>query len=148
MEVSGAVLKRLTCISGAGTDSQFFPRRFESGVSVAVGGGARVHGVIRGVRVSTRPKMDSGFRDNGHLQYYQASSPPRCGGKDKQKGSAVLTTKKKLKLFKGLSDGLSMASELGFSLDSEKRTLLDELQGKLASVSLICFYSYFYLFLT
>lgn len=112
-----------------------FPRR-----SVAVGDSVRV-------RVSGRIRMDSGFVDNGHLQYYQASSSPiRCGCGDKQKGSSVLTTKKKLKLLKGLSEGLSTASELGFSLDSEKRTFLDEVQGKSALVSLICLYCYLFFF--
>lgn len=148
MEVSGAVLRRVTCVSGAGTGSRFVPRRFTSGGSVAVGRGARFHGAGRGFRVSARPRMDSAFCDDGHLRYYQASTSPRCGGREKQMGSAVLTTKKKLKLLKGLSESLKMVSELGFPLDSEQRALLDEVQGKLTSVSFIWFYSRLYLYLT
>ncbi|KAJ7980481.1 Diacylglycerol acyltransferase [Quillaja saponaria] len=77
--------------------------------------------------------MGSGFCDNGHLQYYQVSQP-RCGGeKDKKKVSGVLTNKKKLKLLKGLSKGLSTFSELGLASDPQNRTLLDEVQGNLSS---------------
>lgn len=137
MEVSGAVLQRVSHIYGAGADSLSIPRKLVSGASVDVGGdGARFHGRVRGIRVSVRARLDSGFSDDGHLQYYQASTS-RCGGGDEQKGSAVLTTKKKMKLLKGLYKGLSMASELGFSLDMEKLNMLEEVQGKLTSVSLV-----------
>lgn len=99
---------------------------------MAVGGDAAcLNRGVRDIGVSMRARSDSGFYDDGHLQYYQASTP-RCGGRDKLKGSAVLTTKK-MKLLKGLYNCLSMASELGFSLDSEKLNLLEELQGKLTS---------------
>ncbi|KAJ7955341.1 Diacylglycerol acyltransferase [Quillaja saponaria] len=133
MEVSGVVLRRVPCISGAGTNTQSSSKPSVSGGSVAVVHGTRFSGVTRGVRVSANPRKFSGFCDNGHLQYYNVSQP-RCGGdKDKQKGSAVLTTKKKLKLLKGFSKGLSMFSELGLTLDPQNRNLVDEVQGKLSS---------------
>ncbi|XP_028760027.1 diacylglycerol O-acyltransferase 3 [Neltuma alba] len=133
MEVSGTVLQRITNIYGAGIDNLSSPRRLASGGSVDVGGdGSRFNGRVRGIRVSVRARSDSGFSDNGHLQYYKASTP-RCGVRDKQQGSAVLTAKKKMKLLKGLSKGLLMASELGFYLDTEKLNLLGEVPGKLTS---------------
>lgn len=64
--------------------------------------------------------MNSEFSDNGHLQYYVG---PRCGGKKEKKEKILggLTTKKKLKLLKGLSKNLSSSfSELGFSLDLQE----------------------------
>lgn len=68
--------------------------------------------------------MDSGFCDEGHLQYYQ----------DRKKGAPVLlTTKKKLKLLKGLSKNASLFSELGFALDPDKRALFHDHQGNLTS---------------
>ncbi|KAI4335106.1 hypothetical protein L6164_013785 [Bauhinia variegata] len=138
MEASGAVLQQVTYIAVSGTDNRSLSRQsfFNCG-SVAVGGGFRIRGAVRGVSACARPRMaseimGSGFSDNGHLQYYQASTT-RCGGKDKQKGSAVLTTKKKMKLLKGLTEGLSMFSNLGLALDPENRNLLDEVQGKINS---------------
>lgn len=136
MEVSGTVLQQVAFFSGAGADTESFSRRSVSGGSVAVGGRARFYG---GVRVSARTRrlsgaMGSEFSDDGHLQYYQAT-PLRCGGgKEKEKGSGVMTTKKKLKLIKGLPKGSNMFSELGFALDQEKTPLLDEVQGKLLTV--------------
>ena len=110
MEISGTVLRRVSTVHGAGSDSLGFHRRLSSG---------GINGSIGGIRVSARVRLDCGFSDDGHLNYYQGSII-RCGGGDKKKGSAVLTNKKKMKVLKGLYEGLSMASELGFSLDSEK----------------------------
>ncbi|XP_061354701.1 diacylglycerol O-acyltransferase 3-1 [Gastrolobium bilobum] len=105
MEVSGTVLRQVT---GAGTH---IPRSC----------GAVPRGVLARPRV--RMVMDSGFCDEGHLRYYQGT----------KKGSDVITTKKKLKLLKGLSNGLTLFPELGFALDSDKRALLNDLQGNLTS---------------
>ncbi|CAL0330240.1 unnamed protein product [Lupinus luteus] len=111
MELSGTVLRHVTT--------------FPSSLSPSHHGGARV------VPVGPRRRVmmgSSGFCDQGHLKYY---SPIRSGGKDK--GTSVLTVKKKLKLLKGLSKDLSLFSQLGFDLDPQKRALLDDLQGNLNS---------------
>ncbi|KAK7243363.1 hypothetical protein RIF29_38156 [Crotalaria pallida] len=92
---------------------------------------------FHGMRVSVGPRRSmmmrsysssSSFCDEGHLQYY---APPICGGKEK--GPAVLSVKKKLKLLKGLSKDLSMFSRLGFHLDPQKCALFDDLQANLNS---------------
>ncbi|KAK7264801.1 hypothetical protein RJT34_32412 [Clitoria ternatea] len=97
MEVSGTVLRQVSYVSGYGT-----------------------HTKSRGVWARPRPMVrmatGSGFCDEGHVQYYQESK--------KGTGSPVLTTKKKLKLIKGLS-------KLGFSFDPEKRALLHDIQPNL-----------------
>lgn len=132
MEVSGTVLQRVSNVYGSGSKGLSFSRRLASdGVVDVSGDGARFNGRVRGIRVSVRARSDSSFYDDGHLQYYQGSTP-RSGGREKQKDSAVLTSKK-MKLLKGLYKSLSMASELGFSLDAEKLNLLEEVQGKLTS---------------
>ena len=118
MAVSGTVLREVTCPSL----SRHVPSR-----GVVPGGGGGGGGCVR---VSVRPRTvmmgcSSGFSDEGHLQYYEDK---------KKKGTAVLSTKKKLKMLKGLSKGLSLFPEFGFALDPEKQALLDDLQGNLTSV--------------
>lgn len=81
---------------------------------------------------------NSGFYDNGHLQYYYMG--PRCGGKkekEMEKGSAV-TAKKKLKLLKGLTKDLSRFSDMGFGLDTDDG-LVAQVQRKAMSVWIMSF---------
>uniref|UniRef100_A0A2N9EID0 Uncharacterized protein n=1 Tax=Fagus sylvatica TaxID=28930 RepID=A0A2N9EID0_FAGSY len=128
MEVSGVTFRRVPCLSGAGIDtrsSDSKPSRF----------------------IRVRPRncygvMKSGFCDNGHSHYYYAG--PICGGvgkKDNNSSSSAsasasasdaLTSKKKLKLLKGLTKDLSKFSDIGFGLDSAD-ALLHQVQGKLLS---------------
>lgn len=149
MEVSGLAIQRVPCLSGAGTGTH--PSKPSiSGVSV---GATRARELrVLGFQDSTalmRPRkaygaiiMDSGFCEKGHLQYYHVG--PRCAEKkekEKDKCSALgsaLTSKKKLKLFKGLAEDLSKFSDMGFGLDSENG-LADGLQQKVLSVCLLSF---------
>lgn len=120
MEVSGVAFRRVPCLSGAVIDAH------SAKPSVSVGPSEfRVLG-YGDSRAFTRPRksygalmINSGFCDNGHLQYYYAG--PRCGGKkekEKEKEKAV-TAKKKLKLLKGLTKDLSKFSDMGFGVDSD-----------------------------
>jgi hypothetical protein len=93
--------------------------------------------------------MKSGFCDNGHSHYYYAG--PICGGvgkKDNNSSSSAsasasdaLTSKKKLKLLKGLTKDLSKFSDIGFGLDSAD-ALLHQVQGKLLSVRFFFSFSF------
>nr|WGW06495.1 DGAT3 [Paeonia rockii] len=127
MEASGVVRGLVSCFSGAGIDTHTSKPSF-SGVSV--GTGIRISGELRlkicqESRVSVKPRN---FSDNGYVEYYAL---PRCSAK-KEKGSGVLSTKKKLKLLKGLSKDLSMFSELGFGVDPENG-LVGEVKEKMIS---------------
>lgn len=114
MEVSGVVYRQVPSFYGAGIDTHSSSKPLIPGVTVA----ARAH------RNSVRPKrftaaVNSGFSDNGHLEYYAS---PRCGGggKKEKKDETLggLATKKNLKLLEGLSSRLSSSfPELGFSMD-------------------------------
>ncbi|KAK9287928.1 hypothetical protein L1049_016373 [Liquidambar formosana] len=140
MEVSGGVLRRVPYFSGAGIDTHVSKPSF-SGVSIDAvnrfSGQLRLMG-SRDLKVSVRSRKFSGFSssdfgDDGHLRYYYVS--PTCGGKkekEKEKGSGMVTTKKKLKLLKGLSRDLSMFSELGFGVDPNSG-LVGEVEGKMIS---------------
>lgn len=108
MEVSGTVLRHVTHVSGA---SQY-----------------RGRGVVpRGGVTVRRTVMGCGFCDEGHVQYYQ----------DRKNQQPVLTSKKKLKLLKGLSKGASSFPQLGFALDN--------LQGNLNTVLLFLILFWFLL---
>lgn len=109
MEVSGTVLRHVTHVSGA---SQ------HRGRGVVPRGGVTVR----------RTVMGCGFCDEGHVQYYQ----------DRKNQQPVLTSKKKLKLLKGLSKGASSFPQLGFALDN--------LQGNLNTVLLFLFFPFLILF--
>ncbi|KAL5538776.1 hypothetical protein UlMin_043916 [Ulmus minor] len=125
MEISSVVSRQVPCFSGAGTDTHFSKPSI-SGVSFA--GSSRLLG-FPDSGVSSRPRrfpaaLSSGFSDNGHLQYYHAG--PRCGekkkknNKEKEKASAGLTTKEKLKLLKGFSESFSAFSGVGFGLEMQE----------------------------
>ncbi|KAL6190743.1 hypothetical protein ACLB2K_037137 [Fragaria x ananassa] len=119
MEVSGLVSRQIPCFSGAGIDTRsskgsfsgevHFPGRNEYGASLR----------------STRVDMNSGFCDNGHVEYYY--SGPRCGGGNKKEKEI----KKKLKLLKGLAE-LSSSTQISTGLDSEEG-LAAQVQRKLIS---------------
>ncbi|KAI5415423.1 diacylglycerol O-acyltransferase 3 [Lathyrus oleraceus] len=103
MEVSGTVLRQLTCISGAGCNANrrgVVPRRD-----------------VGRVRMS----MGTDFRDEGHLQYYQ----------DLMNRGPVKSNKKKLKLLKRLSENVSSFPQLGFASDPNQPNLFDHLQQNL-----------------
>lgn len=93
MEISGTVLRHVSYVSGPG-----------------------IHTRSRGVppRVAVRMGTDSGFCDEGHLQYYQNTKK-------------VLSPKKKLKLLKDFS-------KLGFASDPQKLSMFYDLQQNLTSV--------------
>ncbi|XP_057964123.1 diacylglycerol O-acyltransferase 3 [Malania oleifera] len=75
-----------------------------------------------------------GFSDQGHSQNHYA--PPRCGGggnqREQGKRSGALTSKKKMKLVKGLRRDLSAFSDMGFGLDPGNG-LVDEVKAKMIS---------------
>ncbi|KAF3456431.1 hypothetical protein FNV43_RR01081 [Rhamnella rubrinervis] len=129
MEVSGVVSRQVPSFSGVGIHTHSSKPSF-SGVPVA----SRTHrnsGVSFSPNKFTAP-MNSAFSDNGHLQYYVG---PRCGVKEEKKDKILggVTTKKKLKLLKGLSKNLpSSFSELGFPLDLQEG-LATEVENKLIS---------------
>ncbi|PNX78570.1 soluble diacylglycerol acyltransferase [Trifolium pratense] len=102
MEVSGTVLRQITYISGVGTNP-------------------RSHGVVprRDVVRVRMSSMESGFRDDGHVQYYQ----------DTKNREPVMTTKKKLKLLKRFTKNVSSFPQLGFASDSNQPNLLEHLQN-------------------
>lgn len=116
MEVtSGAVLKTMIpcCYSGTGAETGI--GKSISSVSCFRGGNwfpsLKESAKIRAIG-KTR-KWDCGFEDNGHLDYYMV-----CGeGKKGKKGWNGVSTKKKMKLLKGLTENLSMFSELGFGVE-------------------------------
>ena len=62
-----------------------------------------------------------GIEDKGHLEYYSKVAPV-CGEKKGKKGWSGVSTKKRMKLLKGLVNDLSMFSELSFGseLDCDK----------------------------
>ncbi|XP_004297065.1 PREDICTED: uncharacterized protein LOC101305747 [Fragaria vesca subsp. vesca] len=118
MEVSGLVSRQIPCFSGAGIDTRssgsfsgevHFPGRNEYGASLR----------------SRRVDMNSGFCDNGHVEYYY--SGPRCGGGNKKEKEI----KKKLKLLKGLAE-LSSSTQISTGLDSEEGSAA-QVQRKLIS---------------
>ncbi|KAL6188362.1 hypothetical protein ACLB2K_039755 [Fragaria x ananassa] len=119
MEVSGLVSRHIPCFSGAGIDSRsskgsfsgevHFPGRNEYGASLR----------------SRRTDVNSGFCDNGHVEYYY--SGPRCGGGNKKEKEI----KKKLKLLKGLAE-LSSSTQISTGLYSEEGSAA-QVQRKLIS---------------
>ncbi|CAK9143917.1 unnamed protein product [Ilex paraguariensis] len=152
MEVSGVVLRRLPCFSGAGVDfnDHYSPSK-PSFTSLSVDAGARFSGELRSLvhrdsRVSVKSRKfsgfsSSGFCDDGHVQYYSGStSTIRCSGgkrekakeKEKVKDTMAKEMKKRLKLLKGLRRDLSTFSEMGFGLDPD-HGLVDQVKGKMIS---------------
>ncbi|GLT73893.1 hypothetical protein SLA2020_457230 [Shorea laevis] len=110
MEASGIVLRQIPCVSGAGVDGHgrsFYSSSLKFGT----------------LSFSGKVKLQSdGFRDKGHMMYYNRSW--RCGEKRE--------IKKKLKLLKGLSKDLSMFSNLGFVEDPQiQSSLVRGDQGKI-----------------
>lgn len=68
-----------------------------------------------------------GIEDKGHLEYYSKVAPV-CGEKKGKKGWSGVSTKKRMKLLKGLVNDLSMFSELSFGseLDCDKERTVSE----------------------
>lgn len=122
MEVSGLVSRQVPCFSGAGIDARSSKPSFSGELHFP---GSDEFGVSLRTRSSRGLNMNSGFCDNGHVEYYY--SGPRCGGNKKEK-----EIKKKLKLLKGLSM-LSASSQISTGLDAEEG-LGAQVQGKLISV--------------
>ncbi|GLT91398.1 hypothetical protein SLE2022_092890 [Rubroshorea leprosula] len=114
MEASCVVLRQIPCVSGSGVDSHS-RSSFSSSSSSSLKFGT--------LSFSGKVKLHSdGFRDKGHMMYYNGSS--RCGEKKE--------IKRKLKLLKGLSKDLSMFSNLGFAEDPQiQSSLVREDQGKI-----------------
>ncbi|KAL1367421.1 hypothetical protein HN51_021489 [Arachis hypogaea] len=83
MEVSGTVLRNITCPS------------FSMHVSSRGGGGGCVSVPVR-LRKKAVVRCCCGFSDSGHVRYYGDEKKK----KEKEKGTAVLSTKKKLKMLK------------------------------------------------
>lgn len=125
MEVSGVVSRQVQCFSAAKIDttSRSCTASFNCELRVL---GRRDFGVSLRTR-RPRRHLNSGFSDDGHLQYYQAGS--MCGGmKEKEK-----EIKKKVKLLKGLSKDLAAYSQMGFGPFGSQEGLVAQLQGKLIS---------------
>ncbi|BFG14776.1 hypothetical protein CerSpe_010500 [Prunus speciosa] len=122
MEVSGVVSRQVPCFSGGGIDTT-------RSSTASFPGELRVQGRGDfGVSLRTRRfrgQLNSGFCDDGHVQYYHVG--PRCGCmKEKE-------IKKKLKLLKGLSKDLSASSQMGFGPLDSQEGLVAQFQGKLIS---------------
>ncbi|GLT80988.1 hypothetical protein SLA2020_523970 [Shorea laevis] len=103
---SGVVLRQIACVSGAGVDTR--TRSSPSSLKLVAFSSRKVK--LQG----------NGFRDKGHLAYYNGS--PRCGAKKE--------IKKKLKMLKGLSKELSMFENLVFVEEPESSLSGDD-QGKI-----------------
>ncbi|KAB2634224.1 hypothetical protein D8674_042140 [Pyrus ussuriensis x Pyrus communis] len=126
MEVSGVVSRQVQCFSAAKIDttSRSCTASFNCELRVL---GRRDFGVSLRTR-RPRRHLNSGFSNDGHLQYYQAG--PMCGGmKEKEK-----EIKKKVKLLKGLSKDLAAYSQMGFGPLGSQEGLVAQLQGKLISL--------------
>ncbi|GKV10461.1 hypothetical protein SLEP1_g21818 [Rubroshorea leprosula] len=114
MEASRVVLRQILCVSGSVVDSHS-RSSFSSSSSSSL--------KFETLSFSGKVKLRSdGFRDKGHMMYYNGSS--RCGEKKE--------IKRKLKLLKGLSKDLSMFSNLGFAEDPQiQSSLVREDKGKI-----------------
>ncbi|CAN6548346.1 unnamed protein product [Malus baccata var. baccata] len=125
MEVSGAVSRQVPCFSAGKIDTT--ARSCTTWFSCELRAlGRRDFGVSLGTR-RPRRHLNSGFSDDGHLQYYQVG--PMCGGmKENEK-----EIKKKVKLLKGLSKDCAVYSQMGFGPFDSQEGLAPQLQGRLIS---------------
>ncbi|XP_050117939.1 diacylglycerol O-acyltransferase 3-like isoform X1 [Malus sylvestris] len=127
MEASGVVSRQVQCFSAAKIDNSARSCTSSFNCKLLVLG-RRDFGVSLRTR-KPRRHLNSGFSEDGHLQYYQGG--PMCGGM-KEKAKEI---KKKVKLLKGLSKNLAAYSQMGFGPLDSQEGLVDQLQGKLISES-------------
>ncbi|XP_050117940.1 diacylglycerol O-acyltransferase 3-like isoform X2 [Malus sylvestris] len=126
MEASGVVSRQVQCFSAAKIDNSARSCTSSFNCKLLVLG-RRDFGVSLRTR-KPRRHLNSGFSEDGHLQYYQGG--PMCGGM-KEKAKEI---KKKVKLLKGLSKNLAAYSQMGFGPLDSQEGLVDQLQGKLISL--------------